>query len=397
MIALRATSRASRAGRWALCAALASATGLAWADLPVEELKGGTRLPPATPHRLYVMDAAFNHLVDSRVNIYDGDSGKFLGLVPTSFNGHMTVSADGRDIYVMTTYYERLNRGKRTDVIEAWDAETLTPKYEVPIPQKRAQALNYRNYLRQSADGELLFVQNATPATSVTVVDLKTRQFADEVTAAAGCWSIIPLPSRPRSFATICGDGGLLTIDLDAAGKPAGQQRSKPMFELEKDPIFTHTENVGDIFYFVSYNGNVYSADFSGKEVSFGAPWSLLDASGKDRGWRPGGYNLLAINRASKRLYVGMHPNGAEGTHKTPAAEIWVYDLATHKRLARVPGKNALSMSVSQDDKPRLFTIDGGNVNIYDAAPVAPVFKTTIQAAGETALQVEPQPTGGPK
>ncbi|KAG1429547.1 hypothetical protein G6F57_023121 [Rhizopus arrhizus] len=47
MIALRATSRASRAGRWALCAALASATGLAWADLPVEELKGGTRLPPA--------------------------------------------------------------------------------------------------------------------------------------------------------------------------------------------------------------------------------------------------------------------------------------------------------------------------------------------------------------
>lgn len=397
MIALRATSRASRAGRWALCAALASATGLAWADLPVEELKGGTRLPPATPHRLYVMDAAFNHLVDSRVNIYDGDSGKFLGLVPTSFNGHMTVSADGHDIYVMTTYYERLNRGKRTDVIEAWDAETLTPKYEVPIPQKRAQALNYRNYLRQSTDGELLFVQNATPATSVTVVDLKTRQFADEVTAAAGCWSIIPLPSRPRSFATICGDGGLLTIDLDAAGKPAGQQRSKPMFELEKDPIFTHTENVGDTFYFVSYNGNVYSADFSGKEVSFGAPWSLLDASGKDRGWRPGGYNLLAINRASKRLYVGMHPNGAEGTHKTPAAEIWVYDLATHKRLARVPGKNALSMSVSQDDKPRLFTIDGGNVNIYEAAPVAPVFKTTIQAAGETALQVEPQPTGGPK
>nr|WP_315528485.1 amine dehydrogenase large subunit [uncultured Achromobacter sp.] len=397
MIALRATSRASRAGRWALCAALASATGLAWADLPVEELKGGTRLPPATPHRLYVMDAAFNHLVDSRVNIYDGDSGKFLGLVPTSFNGHMTVSADGRDIYVMTTYYERLNRGKRTDVIEAWDAETLTPKYEVPIPQKRAQALNYRNYLRQSTDGELLFVQNATPATSVTVVDLKTRQFADEVTAAAGCWSIIPLPSRPRSFATICGDGGLLTIDLDTAGKPAGQQRSKPMFELEKDPIFTHTENVGDTFYFVSYNGNVYSADFSGKEVSFGAPWSLLDAAGKDRGWRPGGYNLLAINRASKRLYVGMHPNGAEGTHKTPAAEIWVYDLATHKRLARVPGKNALSMSVSQDDKPRLFTIDGGNVNIYDATPAAPVFKTTIQAAGETALQVEPQPTGGLK
>ncbi|WP_088157747.1 amine dehydrogenase large subunit [Achromobacter xylosoxidans] len=394
MNAPRARSCASRAGRWALCAALAASAGLARADLPVEELKGGTRLPPATPHRLYVMDAVFNHLVDSRVNIYDGDTLKFLGLVPTSFNGHMTVSADGKDIYVMTTYYERLNRGKRTDVVEAWDAETLTPKYEVPIPQKRAQALNYRNYLQQSADGELLFVQNATPASSVTVVNLKTRQFADEVTAAAGCWSIIVLPSRPRSFASICGDGALLTVDLDQAGKPAGQQRSQPMFDPEKDPIFTHTENLGDTYYFVSYNGNVYSADFSGKDAVFGKPWPLLDASGKDQGWRPGGYNLLAVNQASKRLYVGMHPNGAEGSHKTPAAEIWVYDLATHRRVARVPGQNALSMSVSQDDQPRLYTIDGGNVSVYDAAPAAPVLKGTIQAAGETALQVEPQPRG---
>ncbi|WP_251864507.1 amine dehydrogenase large subunit [Achromobacter sp. Marseille-Q4962] len=388
-----ATIRARRAA-WALCAALAAA-GAARAELPVERLQGGARLPEATPHRLYVMDAAFNHLVDSRVNLYDGDTLKFLGLVPTSFNGHMTVSADGKDIFVMTTYYERLNRGKRTDVVEVWDAQTLTPKYEIAIPGKRAQALNYRNYFRQSADGELLFVQNATPATSVSVVDLKARKFADEITAVAGCWSVIVLPSRPRSFASICGDGTLLTVDVGPDGKPAGQARSQPMFDVEKDPIFIHTENLGDTFYFVSFNGNVYSADFSGREVRFGEPWSLLDKSGKDQGWRPGGYNVLAVNRQHKRLYVGMHPNGAEGSHKTPAAEIWVYDLATHKRLARVPGRNALSMSVSQDTQPRLYTIDGGNVNVYDAEPAAPVLKGTIQAAGETALQVEPQPAEG--
>ena len=340
------------------------------------------------------MDAAFNHLVDSRVNLYDGDSLKFLGLVPTSFNGHMTVSNDGKDIYVMTSYYERLNRGKRIDVVEAWDAEALTPKYEVAIPEKRAQALNYRNYLRQSTDGGLLFVQNATPATSVTVVDLKTRKFTDEVTATAGCWSIIVPPSRPRGFASICGDGALLTVDLDDSGKPSGQQRSKPLFDVEKDPIFTHTENVGDTFYFVSYQGNVYSADIGAKDVTLGESWSLLDKSGKDRGWRPGGYNLLAVNRANKRLYVGMHPNGAEGTHKTPAAEICLRPDHAQARGAH-PGQGALSMSVSQDDKPRLFTIDGGNVNVYDAAPVAPVLKGAIKGAGETALQVEPQPWAG--
>ena len=53
-------------------------------------------------------------------------------------------------------------------------------------------------------------------------------------------------------------------------------------------------------------------------------------------------------------------------------------------------------MSVSQDDKPRLFTIDGGNVNV-DAAPVAPVLKGAIKGAGETALQVEPQPGREPR
>ena len=51
-------------------------------------------------------------------------------------------------------------------------------------------------------------------------------------------------------------------------------------------------------------------------------------------------------------------------------------------------------MSVSQDDQPRLYTLDGGNVNIYDAAPAAPVLMGTIEGAGETALQVEPQPRG---
>ena len=128
--------------------------------------------------------------------------------------------------------------------------------------------------------------------------------------------------------------------------------------------------------------------------MTLGESWSLLDKSGKDRGWRPGGYNPLAVNRANKRLYVGMHPNGAEGTHKTPAAEIWVYDLTTRSAW-RASRQGALSMSVSQDDKPRLFTIDGGNVNVYDAAPVAPVLKGAIKGAGETALQVEPQILGG--
>lgn len=394
---LRTMTRRHCAAASTALAALLLGASLAQAQasaplLPTETLTDGHVLAPATPHRLYVMDAAFNHLVDSRIQIYDGETRKFLGMVPTSFNGHMTVSADGREIYVMTTYYERLNRGKRTDLIEIWDAQALTPKHEIVIPSKRAQALNYRNYLRQSSDGSLLFVQNATPAASVTVVNLKERKFADEITATAGCWSVIVLPSRPRSFTTICGDGSLLTIDFDEQGRMASQQRSKRMFDVAKDPIFIHTEHLGDKFYFISFNGNVYGADFSGKEVAFEAPWPLQEKGDEGKGWRPGGYNLMAINRANRRLYVGMHTNGGEGSHKTPAEEIWVYDLASKKRIARIPGQGALSMSVSQDPQPRLFTIDGSNVSVFDATPVAPVLLGKIENAGETALQLEPHP-----
>ena len=237
-------------------------------------------------------------------------------------------------------------------------------------------------------------MQNATPATSVTVVDLKTRKFTDEVTATAGCWSIIVPPSRPRGFASICGDGALLTVDLDDSGKPSGQQRSKPLFDVEKDPIFTHTENVGDTFYFVSYQGNVYSADIGAKDVTLGESWSLLDKSGKDRGWRPGGYNLLAVNRANKRLYVGMHPNGAEGTHKTPAAEIWVYDLTTRKRVARIPARARCPCRCRRTTSPGSSPSTAAT-SMSTTPRRSPVLKGAIKGAGETALQVEPQPWAG--
>lgn len=110
------------------------------------------------------------------------------------------------------------------------------------------------------------------------------------------------------------------------------------MFEVEKDPIFTHTDRLGDTFYFVSYNGNVYSADFSGAEARFRR---ALVAAGRFRqGSRLAARRLAtrrAVNRASKRLYVGMHPNGVEGSHKDAGRRNVVYDLATHKRLARIP------------------------------------------------------------
>ena len=53
-----------------------------------------------------------------------------------------------------------------------------------------------------------------------------------------------------------------------------------------------------------------------------------------------------------------MHPDGEEGTHKNPAAEIWAFDLAARKRVARLPGENAIALTAIQGDAPRLVALD---------------------------------------
>jgi len=376
---------------------LGSAPGVRAAPpLPVEQLTGGHSVKAAPDERIYVMDAVFFHLTDSRLNQFDRGTGKFLGMIPTAFNGQAQLSKDGRQVYVATTYFERITRGERTDVVEVWDNDKLSFVREIKIPPKRAGALNYDGMFRQTGDGRFVLVQNATPAASVSVVDMKSGAFVDEITSTAGCWSIIPLPGTPRSFSTICGDGALLTVTLGDDGKVASQKRSEPMFPVKDDPVFITPGRLSDGLVFVSFYGNVYTArPQKDGAMKFEPVWSMLDDADRAKHWVPGGYNLLAVEPRSERLYVFMHPDGVEGSHKNPAAEIWVYDLKTRKRVARVPGRDALSMSVVPGRKPQLLTLDGANVNLYDISGPEPKLVRTIKGAAESSLQVMGYAGGG--
>lgn len=375
----------------AVAAGLFALGAMAQQYQPMERLTGGHKLSPEAQDRIYVMDTVFHHLTESRVHIFDGANGKFLGMIPTSFNGHMQVSNDGKKIYTMTTYHERVTRGKRTDVVEIWDALSLEFEKEIILPNNRVQGLNYRGMFRQSTDGKFIILQNATPAVSVAVVDVEKGEHVAELTATAGCWSVNPLPSRDRSFTTICGDGTLLTIDLDENGQIASQHRSDTFFSVKDDPIFITPGFVDNKAHFVSFYGNLYTADFNGEQVKLEPSWSLVNDEDRAKGWTPGGYNLLATHDKNKRLYVLMHPDGAEGTHKNPAAEIWVFDLVKKERIARVPGLDILSLSVDEPGN-RLLGIDGGNVHIFDISAAEPKLIRTIENAGEAALQAEPHP-----
>jgi len=87
-----------------------------------------------------------------------------------------------------------------------------------------------------------------------------------------------------------------------------------------------------------------------------------------------------------------MHPKGTEGSHKNPAKEIWVFDLASGKRIARVPGSNAIAIAVSRNDQPRLYAIDGLKMAlvVYDARG-KPVVKRRMENAAEIATALEMQ------
>ena len=348
-------------------------------------------LPPATPHRIYLSDVTISHIADGKMWVIDGESFNVQGMISTGMAGQTTISPDRSEIYVATTYFTRLNRGERIDQVDVYDANTLELKNEIRIPAKHAQALPYKGTLRTSSDGRFLFVQNATPASTVSVVDLKAGYFVDEINTP-GCWAVLPSATVENRFATICGDGTLLTVTLDGAGRQIEQKRSAKFFDADDDAVFIAAEAVGDRYHFVSFKGMIHVADVSGDEARFEPPWSLVSPADAKQGWRPGGYHPLAVHAETGRLFVSMHPKGREGSHKDIAKEIWAFDIASKKRIARAPGNNAVTLAVTRGGRtPTLYAFDPTKAGIvaYESGPAKLTVKRRGDGLGETPTQME--------
>lgn len=332
--------------------------------LTVSELKA------ANPHRLYLTDLALGHVIDGRVHIVDGDTYDYLGLISTGMFGITALSRDSEEMYVATTYYTKRNRGKRFDQFEAYSTKDLTLKTEIEIPAKHAQALPYKGTITASHDDRFVFIQNSTPASSVTIIDRKAEKFVTEVDTP-GCWIILPAANNNKRFSTLCGDGTLVTVTLDDAGQVAEQKRSEVLFDPENDPLFVQGEQHGDNYYFVSFDGEIHVINVSGATASGVDRWSLLTDEDKAGSWKPSGYQLLALHEKTGRLYVAMHDNAKPGSHKVPATEIWAFDINSKKRVARAPGNNSIAMTLTREDTPYLYVYDGltAQFHKYQTAP----------------------------
>lgn len=350
----------------AVGAALVAALGwsVVHAEVP-SEVPSVTPAPPVSPHWVFMTDAAFLHLTEGKIVIVDGDQGKVVAKMTTGFLANNMLSPDHKQLYVAETFWSRGTRGVQTDVLTVYDMGTFLPVSEVVLPG-RFLAVTQPYNMGLSEDGRLLYLFNMNPATSVIVVDLKAGAVVGEI-STPGCALVMPAKGN---FIMPCGDGTFLQVNLDAAGKETGRSRTpKPVFDVEADPISERPATTSTGYAFTSYGGMVYEVDTSGAEPAYAAPWSLTTEEEAGAGWRPGGWEQVAYSPHSNELFVSMH-QGGPGTHEWPGAEIWVYDLASQKKVRVIkPVEPVLSIAVSRDDKPIVAAItETLALSVMDAA-----------------------------
>lgn len=354
------------------------------ADLPADTGIGQTTLAfPAEPHRAFVVDVEFESFVAGRVTVVDPDQKRVLGMVPTGFAAPSALSHDGKLIYSADIWYSRGTRGTRTDVLTAWDSSTLSPAWEVLIPNKRAESLTQRYGLKTSDDDRFVYVYNFTPSTSVTVVDTQTKAVASEI-AIPGC--VLNYPVGKRRFASLCGDGSLQVVTLNDQGQENARNRT-PFFDPNAEKLVERAVNVGDTYYFTTTTGTVRAVDFSADAPKILPSWSLVTDEEKKAGWAPGGWQLMAVAPKLNRLYVLMHDAHEPMKWEDPSPLIWAFDLKTGKKIATLEAPVPVwSMQATGDDKPLLLGTDvEGGLQIFDlktnqhTGSMAKVAKTATQ------------------
>jgi methylamine dehydrogenase heavy chain len=339
------------------------------AELSVEAIGKTETLPKKYPQEwVFAHDSAFFHMTNGHYMLLDPtqESGpkQYKGMVDASFIASFAQAPSRNEFYVIETFYSRGARGERSDVVTIYDPATLSPKGEVLMDAgKRMSSMPEKFAGQMLQEDKFLLVNNMTPATSVTVIDMDKRKVVSEVNTP-GC--ILSYPTGKMSFSSICGDGALLTSLLDGNGKLVKSTRSKPFFDPDKDPIFEKPVIINGMAYFPTFAGEIINVDLSTEFPVAGDTWSMLSEQEKSENWRPGGWQLNAAD-AQGRFYILMHAQGKEGSHKDGGSEVWVFDADRRQRVARITLANhGVSLAATQGESPLLLVTNATmQVDVY--------------------------------
>lgn len=331
-----------------------------------------------------VHDFAFGSLIDSSFGLVDTSTRRFKGMLSAGQFATIDFSVKRQKFYVGETVHTRGARGERQDIVAIYDFENLDLVGEVDLPPKRMNVVVNHAATAITPDDKFMLVFNMNPATSVTVIDLDKEAVAGEI-QMPGCMLIYP--HAKDGFFTLCGNGGLVAVTLDANGQETERWSSEPFNDIDNDPLSEKAQRIGDVWYFVTYAGEVQPIDVSGPKPKILPRWWLASDAERADNWRPAGWHGRG-GHDSGLLWIAMTPDGYNGSHKDPATEVWLYSVESNKRLARIPLKvPALSITVDAADEPKLLVVNiEGSLDVYDAQ--SGDYVHSIHALGETPYMV---------
>lgn len=371
-----------------LSAALCAACLIGNAAMVGSALGEDTEFVPETVSTKERMDPGPNVFVNmqnwrggpSAVYFYSADDLTLKGSVSGGAQSHFAVSKDGNTVYLVSGFYSRLASGSGEHVLQVFDVPTNTLKTEIVLPFKVTQYTDDKALLQLSADERFLYVQNATPATSVTVVNLQKGSVVQEV-PSPGCFGIYPT-LEGYGFSTICNDGAFTTYSLGEDGTTFESQKSDKIFDPDSDPIYLASDRAKGDLLFVSYHANVYRlSDQDGviKTVSV-TPM----AEGVEGNWGTSGYSVVAYNDANDILFVPMAADHHDGSHYHGASEVWAYDLENKALLYRSNVDDLSGIHITDGAVPTLYGVSIGSSKVFKYE-VDPRAKFAARKAGENA------------
>lgn len=327
----------------------------------------------------------------SKLHVFGQNGLEYKGLVGMGLTSQFVVSRDGSKAYVLSDYMKRYTYGPVESVMQIFEIKTLSPVTEIIVPNKAAKAIGMTQLIELSADEKLLFVQNATPATSVTVIDLQKNAVVSEI-PTPGCYGIVAA-QKGQKFSTWCGSGQFKTYVLNGADYTS--ETSETIFDPQTDALYVHAQRRGNgELIFTSFNGNLYLVDDSGKTV---VKKKIIPVSkGIEGKWAPGGYAVSAYNKANDVVFILMHSEAYEGSHKDGSEEIWAYSLSKNQLVSRSPAEDLVALATTQDKEPRLYgsNEDDESVDEYQLSDAKKfIFKKTAsdeRVGWTTSLLVAP-------
>ena len=336
--------------------------------LPPEPIPAVASLPPPSEHRIYAHDAAFYSLTSGKVFVVDAgdDTRNVVGLIGAAQFPAFRESRARGELYVAESFFARGTRGAQTDVLTIYDRGSLARLAEVALPgAKRMQVVPQKAALQVTRNGAFALVFNFTPASSVSVVDLATREVVNEI-AVPGC--MLTYPMAGTGFVTLCGDGSLRAFELDSSGQATTVRGSEPFNDIDDDPMFMKAAWVGETAYFPTFQGWIQPLDLAGEEARPLPRWRLAtDLPEAPANARPSGWQVISAD-TDGRLYVLMREDAGPGDHKFGGETVWVAD-PLERRVTRVLALETPGVSIEATrGRPPLLAVTNADMqlDVYD-------------------------------